>query len=158
MLLHYYEVTIHYKNQIRPFRPKRLDWFRKLSWRKFWSPHYFWDSDRLWKTRNPLSICIKEWVFWRHSSMSSFKLHVSPKLSVRISSTNWWSNGLEELIEQKDPTCKSCPPFPLTWLVLRGQKLECAWKFCKKKIRKNMPRTHMYKEKTAQLTGGGGGL
>jgi len=74
MLLHYYKVTvnIHYKNQIRPFRPNHLDWFRKLSWRKFWSPHYFWDSDTL-------SICIKEWVFWRRSSMSSLKLHVSPK-------------------------------------------------------------------------------
>lgn len=74
MLLHYYKVTvnIHYKNQIRPFRPNHLDWFRKLFWRKFWSPHYFWDSDTL-------SICIKEWVFWRRSSMSSLKLHVSPK-------------------------------------------------------------------------------
>ena len=36
---------VHYKNQIRPFRPNHLDWFRKLFWRKFWSPHYFWDSD-----------------------------------------------------------------------------------------------------------------
>ena len=40
-----------------------------------------------------------------------------------------WRNWLNKRIQH----AKCCPPFPLTWLVLRGQKLECAWKFCKKK-------------------------
>ena len=40
-----------------------------------------------------------------------------------------WRNRLNKRI----PHAKCCPPFPLTWLVLRGQKLECVWKFCKKK-------------------------
>lgn len=78
-------------------------------------------------------LCLHSSYVFPRSRVWGFHLQIDDQLG--------WRNWLNKRI----PHAKCCPPFPLTRLVLRGQKLKCIWKFCKKQGKICLEYIFMYK-------------